>query len=39
MNRLLDLILRIIETTSSTLSSWSWNKRWNNRVKSYGYKK
>tara|TARA_R100000656_G_C3879165_1_gene114015 strand:+ start:40 stop:159 length:120 start_codon:yes stop_codon:yes gene_type:complete len=39
MNKLIDLILRIIETTSARLNSWSWQKRWSNRDKSYGYKK
>ena len=32
-------ILRFIETTSSRLNSWSWQKRWINRDKGYGYKK
>ena len=39
MNRLIDFFLRIIETTSARLNVWSWHKRWNNKDKSYGYKK
>ena len=33
------IILRIIETTSSRLNSWSWQKRWSDRDEGYGYKK
>jgi len=39
MNRLIDLVLGIIETAGSRLNSWSWSKRWSNKDKSYGYRK
>ena len=39
MNKAIDFILSIIETWSGKLNSWSWNKRWNNRDKGYGYRK
>jgi hypothetical protein len=38
MNKAIDYLLRIIETTSSRLNSWSWQKRWSNKDKGFGYK-
>ena len=38
MNKVIDYILKIIETTSSRLNSWSWQKRWKNRNEGYGYR-
>ena len=39
MNKAIDFILSMIETSSAKLHSWSWNKRWCNRDKGYGYKR
>ena len=39
MNNFIDYILRIIETTSSRLNSWSWQKRWKNREEGYPLKR
>ena len=31
MNRIIDFFLGIIETYSSKLNCWAWNKRWSKR--------
>ena len=38
MNKVIDHILEIIETYSSRLTVWSWQKRWKNKREGYGYK-
>ena len=35
---MIDKILNIIEKYSSKLNVWSWQLRWGNREKGYGYK-
>jgi hypothetical protein len=37
-NKIKDFLLNILETYSSRLSCWSWNKRWKNRQTGTGYK-
>jgi len=39
VKEMLDKILAILETLSSKLNVWAWNKRWANRNKGTGYRK
>ena len=32
INKIWDFILSLIETYSSKLNSWAWDKRWDNRT-------
>jgi len=36
--KIIDFILSILETWSSRLNSWSWNKRWQSKKTGTGYK-
>ena len=38
MNKVIDYFLEITERLSSKMNTWSWQKRWSNRAKGYGYR-
>ena len=35
--KIIDTVYKVIEHKSSSLSSWSWRKRWGNRDRGTGY--
>jgi hypothetical protein len=36
---MIDKILAVLETLSSRISCWAWNKRWADKNKGTGYRK